>query len=164
MIAAGRMPDGINNVRVGEAILLGRETIHRQPLAGTVQDAFVLTAEVVELQRKPSLPVGDTAEDAFGRHPRQTDRGIIDRAIVNIGRADVDPEDLRPCDPRFTVLGASSDQLLLDVTPAAGALRVGDTLSFLPGYSALLAAVTSPYIEIRYGGARRSGSPARRDA
>lgn len=164
MIAAGCMPDGINNVRVGEAILLGRETIHRRPLAGTVQDAFVLTAEVVELQRKPSLPVGDIAEDAFGRRPRQTDRGIIDRAIVNIGRADVDPEDLRPCDPRFTVLGASSDQLLLDVTPAAGALRVGDTLSFLPGYSALLTAVTSPYIEIRYSGARRSGSPARRDA
>ena len=52
MIAEGRMPSGITNVRVGEAILLGRETIHRSALAGTFQDAFVLAAEVLEVQRK----------------------------------------------------------------------------------------------------------------
>jgi predicted amino acid racemase len=152
MIAAGRMPGGINNVRVGEAILLGRETIHRSALAGTFQDAFVLTAEVIELKRKPSLPVGDTAEDAFGHEPRTVDRGLIDRAILNVGRADVDAANIRPCDPRFAVLGASSDQLIVDVTAAEGAVRVGDTLSFVPGYSALLAAMLSPYVEKRYIG------------
>jgi len=152
MITEGRMPGGINNVRVGEAILLGRETIHRSALAGTFQDAFELRAEVIELKRKPSAPVGDTAEDAFGHQPHPADRGLIDRAIVNVGRADVDADNIRPCDPRFTVLGASSDQLLVDVTAAKGAVSVGDTLSFVPGYSALVAAMMSPYVEKRYVG------------
>jgi predicted amino acid racemase len=152
MIAEGRMPAGITNVRVGEAILLGRETIHRSALAGTFQDAFVLTAEVIEVKRKPSLPLGERGEDAFGRRPQAVDRGLTDRAIVNVGRADVDVDNLRTCDPRLAILGASSDQLLVDVTAASGAIRVGDTLSFVPGYGALLAAMISPYVEKRYAG------------
>jgi len=38
-----------NNLRVGEGILLGLETVNRTPIEGTRQDAFVLEAELVEV-------------------------------------------------------------------------------------------------------------------
>ena len=152
LIAAGDVPARINHVRVGEAILLGRETIRRTALPDTFQDAFTLRAEVIEVKRKPSMPVGELSEDAFGHHPRFTDRGDIDRAIVNIGRADIDTDNVQSEDSRFTIIGASSDHLLLDVTAAGGTVRVGDSLQFRLGYSALLAAMLSPYVEKRYSG------------
>ncbi len=152
LITAGKVPGRINNVRVGEAILLGRETIHRNALPDTFQDAFSLRAEVIEVKQKPSMPVGELGEDAFGQRPRVVDRGDMLRAIVNIGRTDVDVETVKPEDSRFDIIGATSDQLLLDVTAAGGDVKVGDSLEFQLGYSALLAAMLSPYIEKRYLG------------
>jgi predicted amino acid racemase len=149
LIAAGRMPIEINHARIGEAILLGRETLHRRPWPGTHQDAFVLHAEVLELKWKPSVPVGERAEDAFGHVPAFEDHGAVDRAILNVGREDLEVEGVTPVDPRLKVLGASSDYLIVDVTEAAGAIRVGDEIAFSLGYGALLAAMTSEYVEKR---------------
>jgi predicted amino acid racemase len=59
---------------------------------------------------------------------------------------DVDITGLALCDPRLSILGASSDHLIMDVTAAGGSLLVGDMLAFSMNYSALLAAVTSPYV------------------
>jgi len=154
LIASGRMPKRVNHARIGEAILLGRETIHRRPWPGTLQDAFLLHAEVLELKQKPSLPIGERAEDAFGETPVFADRGEVDRALLNVGREDVDIGGLTPLDSRLSILGGSSGYLILDVTGAGGDIRVGDEVAFAPNYSALLAAMTSGYVEKR---ALRSG-------
>ena len=146
LIAAGKMPKRINHVRIGEAILLGRETIHREAWPGTFQDAFCLHAEVIEEKEKPSAPIGQTSEDAFGDRPIFVDKGWMDRAIVNIGREDVDVKGIWPTDSRLSIVGASSDHLILDATAAADAIQVGDDISFSMNYSALLAAMTSPYV------------------
>lgn len=149
LIAAGKMPKRINHVRIGEAILLGRETMHRTAWPDTFQDAFCLYAEVIEEKQKPSVPLGEIAEDAFGRTPVFIDRGERERAILNIGREDVDVAGIRPLDTRLAILGASSDHLLVDVTDAKETIRIGDTLAFSLNYSALLAVMTSPYVEKR---------------
>jgi predicted amino acid racemase len=153
LIAAGVMPQRINHVRIGEAILLGRETIQRTPWPDTFQDAFLLRGEVIECKEKPSVPVGPRGEDAFGRKREFRDRGEVERALVNVGREDVDVEGLVPLDPRLRVLGASSDYLLVDVTRARGDVRVGDELVFSLSYGALLAAMDSEYVEKRFLGA-----------
>jgi predicted amino acid racemase len=147
LIASGRMPARVNHVRIGEAILLGRETIHRTPWPGTCQDAFLLRAEVIEEKVKPSVPIGERAEDAFGHHPVFPERGAVERALVNVGREDVVAEGLVPLDSRLTILGASSDYLIVDVSAAGGAVRVGDELAFAPNYAALLALMSSPYVD-----------------
>ncbi len=147
LIASGRMPKGINHVRIGEGILLGRETVSRTAWPGTYQDAFVLNAEVIELKEKPSVPIGETGEDAFGRKPVFEDRGDMFRAILNIGREDVDVEGISPEDSRLSILGASSDHLLVDASGARDEIRLGDDLRFHLSYSALLAAMTSMYVE-----------------
>jgi predicted amino acid racemase len=149
LIAAGAMPERINHARIGEAILLGRETVHRRPWPGTFQDAFSLHAEVLELKRKPSLPIGERGEDAFGRVPAFVDRGELHRAILNVGRQDVDIEGLAPVDPAFTILGASSGYVIVDVTAAQDRLGVGDELTFSLNYGALVAAMTSHYVDKR---------------
>lgn len=143
----GELPRGVTNLRVGEGILLGVETIARSPLPGLRQDAFKLTAEVIEVQRKPSVPIGEICQDAFGRTPVFVDRGWGRRAILALGRQDCVPEGLKPLRDGLTVLGASSDHLIL--ADEAG-LSVGDEVEFLPSYGALLAAMTSPYVYKEY--------------
>jgi predicted amino acid racemase len=147
LIVAGQMPERINHARIGEAILLGRETIHRRPWPETFQDAFCLHAEVLELQRKPSVPVGERSEDAFGHRPRFEARGEILRALLNVGREDVELEGLAPLDRRLRLLGASSGYLVLDATAAAGEIRIGEELAFSLSYGALLRAMTSEYVK-----------------
>jgi predicted amino acid racemase len=149
LIRSGRLPRAVNHARIGEAILLGRETTERRPWPETAQDAFRLHAEVLEVKRKPSLPAGPRAEDAFGRRPAFEDRGEMLRALLNVGREGIDPEQLTPVDPGIAVLGASSGYLVVDVTAAPRTVRVGDELAFWPGYGALVAAMTSEYVDKR---------------
>ncbi len=155
LLASGRMPPEINHLRIGEAILLGRETINRTCWPGTVQDAFLLSGEVIELKRKPSMPIGETGQDAFGGTPEFSDKGEMLRAILNIGREDVDVSGLEPAEPGISVLGASSDHLILDVTEYPGELDLGDVITFNLSYSALLSAMTSSYVEKRPVGGDR---------
>lgn len=146
LLVEGRLPAQINHYRIGEAILLGRNVIDRSPWLGTRQDAFVAVGEIVELQRKPSMPLGLRGQDAFGQQEDFEDRGTRQRAILNLGRQDVVSEGLTPLDAGAQVLGASSDHLVVDVEDVSRPLSVGSELAFYPSYSALLALSTSAYV------------------
>ena len=156
LIASGDMPRRVNHARIGEAILLGVETVRRTPWPDTHQDAFVLHAEIIELKAKPSVPIGATGEDAFGARPRFDDRGDIIRAILNIGREDIEPDGVKPFEAKTRVLGATSDALIVDVTAVADSLRVGDTMVFGLNYPALLAVMSSEYVQKRLVRARKT--------
>jgi predicted amino acid racemase len=110
----------------------------------------LLHGEVLELSRKPSVPIGPRGQDAMGHLPVFTDRGPVDHALVNLGTVDTDVGGLTPLDARLRVLGGSSDYLVLDATDAHGELGVGDTVAFLPGYGAMVTAASSPYVEVRH--------------
>jgi len=101
---------------------------------------------VIECKVKPSMPIGTCAQDAFGNVPSFEDLGERRRAICAMGRQDVVPEQLTPVDPGVVVLGASSDHLMLDVEDLSVAPAVGEAIAFIPGYSAMLALFTSPYV------------------
>ena len=146
LVAGGRMPPEVNHLRIGEAILLGRETIHRNPWPGTVQDAFLLTAELIELKAKPSVPIGQLGEDAFGGKPVFEDQGTRLRGILNVGREDIVVEGMTPVRPGISILGASSDHLLIDVTDMKPPAQLGADISFQMNYAALLAAMTSEFV------------------
>jgi len=147
LLLSGAMPKEINHFRIGEAIVLGRNVIDRSPWPGTRQDTFKLVAEVVEVERKPSVPIGETGQDAFGGTPTFVDRGVRLRAICNLGRQDVVVDGIEPEDPGIIVLGGSSDHLILDVEDAHQQVKLGDEIAFYPGYGALLALSTSPYVQ-----------------
>lgn len=146
LLAAGGMPPEINLLRIGETMLLGCSVIDRSPWPGTRQDAFCVVGEVVELERKPSVPIGERGQDAFGGVPQFVDRGIRRRAICNLGRQDVVVDNLEPEDSGIIVLGGSSDHLILDVEDAHQDIAIGAEIALYPGYGALLAASTSAYV------------------
>ncbi len=146
LLASGGMPAGINHLRIGESIQLGRNVLDRSPWQGTRQDTYRIVAQVVEVERKPSIPLGDRGQDAFGGTPEFIDRGWRKRAICNIGRQDVAISNLEPVDSDMIVLGGSSDHLILDVEDSNSEVKVGSEVTFYPGYGALLAAATSPYV------------------
>ena len=137
----------INNLRLGESILLGREALHRNVIDGLHTDAITLVAEVIESKVKPTQRRGDFAENAFGTRSVVEDRGIIRQSILALGIQDVDPDGLSP--PRGTaILGSSSDHLV--VTSSVGGLAVGNEVTFQLNYSALLRAMTSPFVTKSY--------------
>lgn len=143
----GALPDRVDGLRIGESILLGVSTVTRENILGLHADAIVAEAPVIEVMRKPSLPSGTSAQDAFGERPVFADRGERLRAICAIGRQDAVPDGLRPLDAGVEVLGGSSDHLVLDIEAMPEPPRVGDTLRFVPTYSATLRLFTSPYVE-----------------
>ncbi|MFL6107165.1 MAG: alanine/ornithine racemase family PLP-dependent enzyme [Marmoricola sp.] len=133
----------IDELRLGEAILLGTEPLHRTAVPGLHTDAFQLVAEVIEVRDKPARPWGSRAQTAFGELPERTGNGTLRQAILALGRQDVAPEGLYAADG-ITVLGMSSDHLVLDIGDHA--LAVGDELRFALGYGALVRAMTSPFV------------------
>jgi predicted amino acid racemase/arginase family enzyme len=150
LLLAGGMPSGVNNLRIGEAILQGgRDTFYDQPWKALDRSAFVLSGELLEVKVKPSVPIGETGVDAFGQRPVFEDRGERLRGILNIGREDVVVEGLQPLNSGIRVLGASSDHLVLDLTDAKAPPSVGDRVAFHMNYAALLATMTSEYVEKR---------------
>lgn len=149
---AGGMPAGVTNLRIGESILLGVSTVTREPVPGLHTDAITVSAPVIECALKPSAPIGEVAQDAFGGVPRFEDRGERWRAILAIGRQDVDPAGIRPLAAGVEVLGASSDHLIVDVHDLHARPGIGDTLSFVPNYSATLRLYTSAYVDREYRG------------
>lgn len=143
----GIIPKGINNLRIGEAILLGRETILDIEREGYHNDTFVLKAEIVEIKEKPSVPLGDIGKDAFGKVPEFVDRGIRKRAIIAIGKQDIQPDTLIPYDRDVIILGGSSDHTILDISDCKKNYKVGDILAFDLTYGGMLGGMTSPYVE-----------------
>ena len=150
LIGKGELPEGINNLRLGESFLLGNDTAYGEKLPGTTGDALVLEVQIVELKEKPSLPIGEVGVDAFGQKPYYEDRGIIKRAIIAIGKQDTDIDSMEPLDPDVEILGGSSDHIILDVTKSDRGYKVGDIVQFVVGYGGMLKTATSPYVEKVY--------------
>jgi predicted amino acid racemase len=135
----------IDDLRLGEAILLGLDPLTRLPVEGLRTDAVVMVAELIEVQDKPAQAWGDLGQAAFGAPPKQRRRGTVRQGILAVGRQDVDPDDLTAPEG-VTVLGTSSDHLVVDLGDH-GAV-VGDELVFGVGYSGLLRAMTSPFVAV----------------
>jgi len=137
----------INNLRLGESIFLGCETLYRKPIPKLFTDAFTLIAEVIESKIKPSVPYGKRHQNAFGKTPKFLDRGLTKRIILGVGLQDVLVSGLTPV-LGIDILGASSDHIIVDAKKMN--LNVGDEVEFKLNYGALLSAMTSPYITKKY--------------
>jgi ornithine racemase len=131
-------------------------------------DAFTLIAEVIETKLKPTKSRGQIAETAFGEVPRTatdrisgptTEHGYSRRTILALGRQDTDTDGLLP-PAGMNILSASSDHLVVDTRRSR--LPVGAEIRFQPNYSALLRAMTSPFVtkEMKADSAYMYGSDA----
>ena len=126
-VLAGRLPDGINHLRVGTAPLLGISTSYGpRVIEGWDRNTFLLEAEVIEAKR---------------RRPE---------ALLSLGHFEAPAEYLYPVDPGLVVARASSDHTLVDFGRAASPLETGDVVTFRLGYYAMNRLMLSPYTNIVY--------------
>ncbi len=150
LINNGNISKQINQLRIGEGIILGRETAFGNKIKNTYDDCFKLVTEIIEIKNKPSIPIGNIGVDAFGNKPKFQDKGIIRRAICAIGKQDVNPFDIIPDDKDIEIIGASSDHLIMDVTNSKIDYRIGDVISFRLSYGGILSLMTSRYVSKLY--------------
>jgi len=133
----------VNHLRLGEAFLLGCEPSQRQVIEGLYADAFSLVGEVIESKIKPAQAWGERAQSAFSEVPTtRLKEGSIWQSILALGHQDTDPDGLNT-PPGIVILGASSDHLVIE---AEQRLQIGSEIRFQPNYSALVRAMTSPFV------------------
>ena len=137
----------VNNLRLGESILLGCETVGRKVIPGLHTGAFQLIAEVIESKRKASVPLGEICQDAFGNVPDFLDQGDHQRVIIALGKQDVEVSNLKS-NNKLKMVGSSSDHIILD--GGDHNLEVGDEVSFSLDYGGLLATMTSPFVSKQF--------------
>lgn len=147
MVENGTMAPQINQIRIGEGILLGRDSSRNTVVKGTWQDTFELVTEIVEIKKKPSQPIGSIGKDAFGKIPIFKNRGMRRRALIALGKQDVRISGLIPIDKGLKVVGGSSDYIIIDVTDCEKDYKVGDEIRFHLLYPGLLSVSTSHYVK-----------------
>lgn len=135
------MPERVNLLRLGESMLLAKDL--ENEIEETNQDAFVLKLEVIEIDEKPTYPVGEISLDGFGLENKYEDRGIRKRALLAGGKVDYGyPEMLIPTMSGVEVIGASSDHTIIDIQDAKD-ISIGDILTFELSYASLVFSITS---------------------
>jgi predicted amino acid racemase len=135
----------VDDLRLGESILLGRDPLHGVPVPGLHEDTVAIFAEVIESKYKPRRAWGERARTPFTPPVVATpdDERCGWQSLLGIGHQDTNPLDLTP-PLGMRIIGASSDHLVIASTHR---LRLGSEVAFRPGYSALVRAMSSRYVQ-----------------
>ncbi|WP_223428434.1 alanine/ornithine racemase family PLP-dependent enzyme [Tateyamaria pelophila] len=136
----GHATGRINDLRLGEALLLGCDPVSGNHIAGLHRDAFTLVAEVIETDRKAVRPPASVANPALARLslvPTCTQQ----RLILALGHQDTDIFGLS-MPPGHGLIGATSDHLVIGDDHSK--LKVGSEVRFHMNYSALMRAMAAP--------------------
>jgi len=153
LIDKGTWPEGINHLRIGALHQFGIEYVDVKYLNGfyhsnmdvnrVVSNLYILKAEIIEVNRKPTVPLGELGVDSFMKSKTFIDRGVRKRAILALGYQDVAYENIWPVDPTIEILGQTFDHTIIDIESSDRDYRVGDLIAFEVDYTGLLAACTS---------------------
>lgn len=123
----------INELRVGEAIFRGYETAYNMRLPQLYDNAVTITGRIIEI--KPRLDM-------------RTRQSYL-QALVDIGQLDTAVDDIMPFDEHLSIVGYTSDVLLLNLG-VADYYQVGDNVTFELGYNALAHSMHSHQLEKHY--------------
>jgi len=151
MLKEGKLPPCVNDLRLGESILLGRLPCYDRPIEELRRHAFVVEAEIVELKEKPSKPWGESGDtDSFGGKVEFVDKGCRLRALAALGKQEIYINGLEPLDSGVEMLGGCSDYLVCDLTDSKNSYKIGDVLRFACDYAALATGMSSVYLDKLY--------------
>jgi predicted amino acid racemase len=154
LVLEGKIPRGVNHYRIGESLFLGTDLVSGGTIPGFRDDVVTLEAEIAEVKEKSLIPTGEVGAttpfdslapmlDDHSGTPGQ--RGY--RALIPLGHLDTDVAGLVPLNPHFQIAGASSDVTVVNLGEEPGGLRVGDTISLRPNYSAFVRLMSAPYLD-----------------
>lgn len=155
-----QMPSRINHLRLGGSIANPMNIRITQGLTfpGLREDSLCLTAEIIEVHEKASVPKGQFRKCWADETVVWKDKGRRMRAILALGSQDVeDAGTLIPELPGVEVVGCSNDHTIVDVTDTGRTWKFGDTLTFRVRYSNMLHAFTGDHVTVEYRYDEESG-------
>lgn len=133
----------INDIRLGESILLGVDPVTGEHISGLHIDAFTLLADVIETKAKSSSALSAQVKSTNSTIHLVPDHFHDERSILAIGHQDTDISGLSmPHHLKFQ--GATSDHMVL--AAATSELCVGAEVKLQMNYSALMRAMSAPDI------------------
>ncbi len=136
----------VNDLRLGEAILLGVEPVSGDRIDGMHTDAFTLVAEVIETGAKPAPSPIALVDPTLARLRIAPASGVSKRHILAIGHQDTDILGLSmPAGSTF--IGATSDHLVIGTNRSM--LKLGSEVRFQMNYNALMHAMAAPDIKVK---------------
>jgi predicted amino acid racemase len=151
LILKNARPMAVNHFRIGEALFFGKDLFTGDTMEGMHNDVLKLYAEIIEITEKPDTPVGELGESGVGTSyvpSNSDDLGITSlRAILDIGLLDMQPQYIEAEDSDITIIDASSDMLVIDISNSKKNYKVGDLISFKTQYMGALYLLNSDYIE-----------------
>ncbi len=150
LIYTHQLPVGINHFRVGETLYFGADLVNGSVIEGMHHDVIKLYAEVIEITKKPKVPIGNMEANPSGEmyEINTADYGKSShRAILDLGLLDISTDYLIPEDQDFEFVGASSDMLVIDLDDNDQGYKVGDLIPFDLKYMGALTLLNSDYID-----------------
>lgn len=127
LLKTGQIPGSANQMRFGEAILLGVDPAGGRAIPELHQDACAVEAEILEIATK----AGEV------------------RVVAAIGCQDIGSGELYPLDERLTATRLTSDHCVLAVGQGLD-LACGDIVRFRPSYFALQSLAASADVGLEY--------------
>lgn len=149
LILKNARPMAVNHFRIGEALFFAKDLFTGLTIEGMHNDVFKLFAEIIEITEKPDTPTGELGENVAGHSfaPADDFGGTALRAILDIGLLDIQPKYLTSEDTDITIVDASSDMLVVDITNSTKSYKVGDLITFSTEYMGALTLMNSSYID-----------------
>lgn len=149
LINEKQLPKGINHFRIGETLYYGVDLFEEKKIEGMHDDVFELHSQIIEITKKPMIPIGETAANPSGElfDIDEEKRGLESyRALIDVGLLELDKRYLEPEDLDIEVIGASSDMMAIDLGTNPKNYKTGDYLQFKTPYMGALGLMNSPYI------------------
>ncbi len=141
---SGACPGRVNDLRLGEAILLGVDPVSGQAIDGLFTDAFVLVAEIIETGLKPEHGRTSKAKPVRISNVDRDASPHVPQSILALGYQDTDIDGLA-LPSGLSLIGATSDHLVLGTGNAR--LTVGSEIALRPNYSALMRTMNAPSVD-----------------
>ena len=152
MLLRQQLPAGTNHFRIGETLYFGNNLVEENTIEGMVEDVLELHAQIIEVNEKPLIPSGELAANPSGdvfEVDAEAYGKTTNRAIIDIGLLDINPDYISPKADDVEVVGASSDMIILDLKDNPRNLKAGDAVTFRLKYMGALSLLNSDYIEKR---------------
>lgn len=153
LVSSKKFPVKANHFRIGEAIFMGVSPLNGKKFKNLSTDAFRFYGNIVELEEKSMKPKGKMGDGSVG-HVNDSASNLNEdksnRAIVDFGILDVDPDTMKPVNNAVKFIGTTSDMTVYDVkdkkTHSGKQYRVGSRLGFKPSYMAVARLMNSRFI------------------
>lgn len=151
LILKNARPMAVNHFRIGEALFFANDLFTGKIIEGMESEVFKLYAEIIEITEKPDIPSGELGENVAGNTFETNENHDLGssslRAILDIGLLDMQPQYIEPDDENITMIDASSDMLVVDISNSENNYKIGDLISFKIRYMGALYLLNSNYIE-----------------